>query len=220
MRICTYYTVNPTPLQSPSFKYREELCTFRLLVIMRHLKTRSLESALDIETLVRLRTIQNCLVAADFLGDKIERLDELEAEFLSLLVFCDRDVFDVSYETEVVDTVQILLLAFILNLAGFLIGHIQLALNNQRASSHNPPSILNNQQIVTSLPLRSQKFISFIKLLFRDVANDCEHTQAVEEADTVVRFLECAEGVGWWELGCDCGRYEIGGEERLVFNWI
>lgn len=64
---------------------------------MRHLQTSPLEPTLNIETLVGFRTIQNRLVAANFLGDEIERLDELEAKFLALLVFGDRDVFNVSY---------------------------------------------------------------------------------------------------------------------------
>ena len=72
---------------------------------MCHLQSRPLKSTFDIEPLVCLRTIQNRLIAADFLGDEIERLDEFEAEFLALLVFCYSDIFDVSYETEMVDAV-------------------------------------------------------------------------------------------------------------------
>lgn len=67
-------------------------------MIMRHLQPCPLESALDIESLIRLRTIKNRLVAAYLLGDEVERLDEFQAEFLALLVFCNGNVFDVSYE--------------------------------------------------------------------------------------------------------------------------
>ena len=70
---------------------------------MCHFESRSLESTLDIETLVRFRTIQNRLVAAHFLCDEIEGLDEFQAELLALLVFRHGNVFDVSYESEVVD---------------------------------------------------------------------------------------------------------------------
>jgi hypothetical protein len=64
---------------------------------VRHFQSRPLESTLDIEALIRLRTIQNRLVAAHFLGDEIKRLDQFQAEFFALLIFGHRDVFDVSY---------------------------------------------------------------------------------------------------------------------------
>lgn len=83
-------------------------CGFRphrslLLVVVRHLQTRPLEATLDIEALVCLRAVENSLVAANVLRDKVQRLDDPQTELLSLLVLCDSDVFDVADETEVVD---------------------------------------------------------------------------------------------------------------------
>lgn len=70
---------------------------------MCHLQPCPLEATLDIEPLVGLAAVQNALVAADLCGDKVERLDDFEAEFLALLVFRDSDVFDVANEAEIVD---------------------------------------------------------------------------------------------------------------------
>jgi hypothetical protein len=73
---------------------------------MRHLQPSPLESTLDIKSLVRFRAIQNRLVAAYFLGNKIKRLDKFETEFLALLVFRNSDVFDMANEAEIVDAVN------------------------------------------------------------------------------------------------------------------
>jgi hypothetical protein len=74
-----------------------------LLVVVRHLQTRPLEATLDVEALVRLRAVENSLVAANVLRDKVQRLDDPQTELLALLVLCDSDVFDVADEAEVVD---------------------------------------------------------------------------------------------------------------------
>lgn len=63
---------------------------------MCHLQSCSLESALDIETLVGLTTVQNGLVASDLVGDVVQSLDDAETEFLALLIFGYCDVFDVT----------------------------------------------------------------------------------------------------------------------------
>lgn len=70
---------------------------------MRHLQPRPPEAALDVEALVRLAAVEDALVAADLLGDEVERLDDAEAELLALLVLCDGDVLDVADLSEVVD---------------------------------------------------------------------------------------------------------------------
>ena len=46
------------------------------------------------------------LVAADFLGNVIQGLDDAQTEFLALLVFGDGDVFDVAYFAEVVNAAR------------------------------------------------------------------------------------------------------------------
>ena len=70
---------------------------------MRHLQARPLEATLDVKALVRLRAVENSLVAADFLRDKVQRLDDPQTELLALLVLCDSNIFDVADEAEVVD---------------------------------------------------------------------------------------------------------------------
>lgn len=69
---------------------------------MCHLQPSSLVSALDVESLVRLAAIQNALVTPNLLRDEIQSLDQLEAELLSLLVFGDCNIFNVTDETKVV----------------------------------------------------------------------------------------------------------------------
>lgn len=63
---------------------------------MRHLQPGPLKTTLKIEPLIGLRAIQDRLVATHLLGDEIEGLDELQAQFLALLVFRDGDVFDMA----------------------------------------------------------------------------------------------------------------------------
>ncbi|CAF3665819.1 unnamed protein product [Fusarium graminearum] len=52
--------------------------TLFALVVVGHLETSSSETALNVETFVGLAAIQDTLVAADLLGDIIERLDDSE----------------------------------------------------------------------------------------------------------------------------------------------
>jgi hypothetical protein len=70
---------------------------------MCHLKTRPLVSALDVESLVCLATVENALVTSNLLRDEIQSLDQLEAELLSLLVFGDCNIFNMPYETQMVN---------------------------------------------------------------------------------------------------------------------
>jgi hypothetical protein len=74
-----------------------------LLVVVRHLQTRPLKTALDIETLVRLRAVKNSLIAANILRNKVQRLNDPQTKLLALLVLCDSDIFNVPNEAEVVD---------------------------------------------------------------------------------------------------------------------
>ena len=70
---------------------------------MRHFQTRPLETTLDIEALVRLRTVKNGLVATHVLRNKVQRLNDPQTKLLALLVLCDSNIYDVADEAEVVD---------------------------------------------------------------------------------------------------------------------
>lgn len=72
---------------------------------MSHLKTRPPETALDVETLVGFTAVENALVAADFVSDEVEGLDDSEAELLALLIRGHGNVLDVSDSAKVMDTV-------------------------------------------------------------------------------------------------------------------
>jgi len=71
---------------------------------MRHFQTGPLEPTLHVEALVRLAAIQDTLIASHFRGYGVKSLDDFQAEFLSLLVFCDGYIFDVADYSEIVDT--------------------------------------------------------------------------------------------------------------------
>lgn len=45
---------------------------------MRHLETSSFEATLDVESFVRFAAVQYALVTAHFLGNVIQRLDDLQ----------------------------------------------------------------------------------------------------------------------------------------------
>jgi hypothetical protein len=75
---------------------------------VRHLQTRPLEPALDIEALVRLRAVKNGLVATHVLRNKVQRLNDAQTKLLALLVLCDSNVFDVADEAEVVDATAVI----------------------------------------------------------------------------------------------------------------
>lgn len=70
---------------------------------MCHFQTGPLEAALDIEALVGFAAVQNGLVAARLLRNKVQRLDHPETQLLALLILGDGDVLDVSDRPEIVD---------------------------------------------------------------------------------------------------------------------
>lgn len=70
---------------------------------MRHLQPCPLEPALDIESLIRLTAVQDRLVAANLLSDKVQRLNNSQTQLLALLVLGDSNVLDVADQTELVD---------------------------------------------------------------------------------------------------------------------
>nr|POE59058.1 hypothetical protein CFP56_24328 [Quercus suber] len=74
-----------------------------LIIIMRHLQPRALEPTLDVEPLIRLRAVEDGLVAAGMLCDEIEGLDDTQTQLLALLILGDRDILDVAYESEMDD---------------------------------------------------------------------------------------------------------------------
>lgn len=80
---------------------REDLDLF--IVVVRHLQASPLEAALDVESLVGVAAVKDCLVAANLVGDEVEGLDQPKTQLLALLVLCDGDIFDVANHTEVVD---------------------------------------------------------------------------------------------------------------------
>jgi len=78
--------------------------TLVFAVVVCHLQTSSPEATLDVEAFVGFAAVENALVAANLLGDVIEGLDQPQAELLTLLVFGDGNVFNVSDGTETVNT--------------------------------------------------------------------------------------------------------------------
>ncbi len=105
-------------------------------------------------------------------------MDDLEAEFLALLVFCDGYIFDMPDKTEVVNA-EGLSVGFVAPRggggAGPGFGAIQFLLNDQGAGAHYPLPIVNHEQIVGSPALRVHKVIAVIVLLFCDVAHGGQH---------------------------------------------
>ncbi len=70
---------------------------------MCHLQTSPLKPTLDVEPLIRLTAIQNRLVAPDFLGHKVQCLDNPKTKFLTLLILCNSNVLDVPNKAQLVD---------------------------------------------------------------------------------------------------------------------
>jgi hypothetical protein len=79
--------------------------TLRPLVVVRHLQAGSPEAALDVEALVGLTAVEDGLVAARLLGDKVECLDDAQPQLLALLILGNGDILDVSDRPEAVDAV-------------------------------------------------------------------------------------------------------------------
>jgi hypothetical protein len=70
---------------------------------MRHLQTGALESALDIETLIRLAAVQNALIAAHSLSHSVQGLDDPQPKLLALLVLGHGNVLDVADQAHIMD---------------------------------------------------------------------------------------------------------------------
>jgi hypothetical protein len=79
--------------------------TLGFLVVMGHLETGSSKAALNVKTFVSLAAVENALVTASLLGNKVEGLDDSEAEFLALLVLCDGDILNVADGAKTVNAV-------------------------------------------------------------------------------------------------------------------
>lgn len=73
------------------------------VVVVRHLQASPLETALDVESLVGVTAIKDSLVAANFVCDEVESLDQPETQLLALLILCDGDVLDVANLAEVMN---------------------------------------------------------------------------------------------------------------------
>jgi len=140
---------------------------------MCHLQPCALEAALDIEPLVRLAAVENALVAAHLCGDEVERLDDFEAEFLALLVFCDGNVFYVADEPEIVDAGG--LLVGLIWMGGRKRSSAQFLFDNECPSTDYSLPVLDHEQIIGSLPLCIHEVVALVKLLFCDVANRRQH---------------------------------------------
>lgn len=74
------------------------------VVVVRHLESRPLEAALDVEALIGLAAVKDRLVAANLVGNEVEGLNQPKTQLLPLLILCDRDILDVGDRTETVDT--------------------------------------------------------------------------------------------------------------------
>jgi hypothetical protein len=102
----SYSQLHPPPSASRSLTLRRHIFTRASIIIMCHLQPRPLISTLNVEALICFAAIQNTLIAPHLLRDKVQCLNELQSQFLPLLIFRDGDIFDVSYETEVMDAVS------------------------------------------------------------------------------------------------------------------
>lgn len=81
--------------------------THLFFVVVGHLQPSPLKAALDVEALIGLTTVENSLVAADLFGNKVERLDQAQAQFFALLVLCNGDILNMADQAQVVDTARI-----------------------------------------------------------------------------------------------------------------
>lgn len=158
-----------------------------VFVVVCHLESCPLESALNVEPLVRLAAIENALVATHLGRDEIESLDNLESELLALLVLRNGDIFDVAYETEVVDAG--IGLANIHPQEREMEVHVQLPLDDQSAGSYYPALVLDNEDEISSVALCVHPVVSLIPLLLCYIPHRCEDAQTVKETTGVVAFL-------------------------------
>lgn len=88
---------------------RSELLRFLLfaaIVVVCHLKTGSSKTTLDVKPFVGVATVEDALVTARLLGDKVESLNEPKPEFHPLLVFGNSNVFDVADSAKIVNAIS------------------------------------------------------------------------------------------------------------------
>lgn len=161
---------------------------------MCHFQTCRLEATLDIESLILLTAIQNTLVAADLLCHEVERLNNLDAEFLALLVFRNRDVFDVTDQAEIVDAAcyqrrpsnpakptksQLASLVTSLKRRDKNTGHmwmdLQFPLHDQRTRPNDSLAVIDDENIVSTLALCLHPFIPLVPCLLCYIADSSEH---------------------------------------------
>ena len=211
-------------------------------VVVCHFQAGASEAALDVETLVGFAAVEDGLVAADLLGDEVERLDQAQTQLLALLIFRDGDVFDVTDETEAVDAIyqekpdvsirsvtEVELKGqrlIALPPAGGALSFwardsmgalLQFALDDQGASANNDrlaaAGILNDQQVVAVV--LGHPVVALGEGLFGDLADGGQDAQAVEEAGIVVGGTQGAGSVAGGEGGLHLGVDEVGREEAL-----
>lgn len=72
-------------------------------VIVRHLKSSSLETALDVEPFVGFATIKNTLVASNIFCNVVQGLYDPQSKLLALLVFVYRNVLDMADPAQAMD---------------------------------------------------------------------------------------------------------------------
>jgi hypothetical protein len=111
---------------------------------MRHLQPRPLKPTLDIKPLVGLTTVQNRLIAADLLRDKVERLDNAEPQLLALLVLGDGNVLNVPDEAELVD---------------------EFALDDERAGADDGVGAVGDAEEVVCVVARGHPRVALVPLL-------------------------------------------------------
>lgn len=131
------------------------------LIIVRHLQAGPLEAALDVEALVGLAAVEDALVAADLFGDRVEGLDDAQAEFLALLVLRHGDVLDVPDQAHVVD---------------------ELALDNDRARAHHRRRLVADHQDVVRVVARRDEVVPRVEFRLRRLAHRREHPERREVA--------------------------------------
>lgn len=170
---CSQIFKSAIPIQLWNHSNPERVYLF--VVVVRHLQPSPLEPALDVESFVGIAAIKDSLVATDFIGDKVEGLDQPQTQFLALLVLCDGDVFDVANHAKIVNTSSERNTLAMGNVSlqsnicmgsrqcrqgEAITGHhrgggqgLQFPLGNQCASSNNPPSILNDKHVIAPILL-------------------------------------------------------------------
>lgn len=196
------------------------------MIVVRHFQTGTLEPALDIEALIRLRAVKDglyiessaqmpdqCrtphkaqtawraantyLVAPDLLSDIIQRLNDPQTQLLPLLSLLDRNVLDVAHQTQRVD---------------------ELALHDQAPRAHDAARAVADDEQVVLVVACSHPVVALVPLVRGDVADGGEYAQHVQVAIVVIGAAERTNTVALREGGDDGGRDKGGREERLLIG--